>query len=82
MPPRKKNAVAQVGSDGEQQVEASINHVSMHIEGRESFKEVRQPSYRDLMAAIKDLQRSQAIMWVKFQSLHQKISTPQTPEEG
>nr|POF27630.1 hypothetical protein CFP56_66752 [Quercus suber] len=54
----------------------------MHTEGIESSEEVRQPNNRDLVVAIKNLQRSQATMWAQFQSLRQRIATPQTPQGG
>ena len=69
MPPRKKIAGAQAGSSENQQVEARVDHVSIHIEGTELPEEVRQPNNRNLVAVIEDLQRSQAIIWEEFQSL-------------
>ena len=64
--PLKKNTAAQVGSGEDQQVEVSVDHVSKHTEGIESYKEVKQPSNRDLMATIEDFQHSQATMWVEL----------------
>ena len=55
MPPRKKNAGAQVGSGENQQVEVSVDHISLHIIGIESSEEVKQPDNKDLMASIEDL---------------------------
>ena len=66
MPLKKKNTAAQVGSGEDQQVEVSVDHVSMHTEGIESYKDVKQPSNRDLMATIEDFQHSQATMWVEL----------------
>ena len=40
MPPKKKNIGIQAGSGENQQLEMSVNHVSMHIEGLDSFEEV------------------------------------------
>ena len=62
MPLRKKNAGAQASLWENQQAEASVDHVSLHTEGTESSKEVRQLNNRDLVAAIEDLQHSQATM--------------------
>ena len=53
----------------------SANHISMHSEGIESG-EAGHPKNRNIMAAIKDLQRSQVVMWVEFQSLHQETTIP------
>ena len=55
MPPRKKNAGAQAGSGENQQVEVSVDHISMHIIGIESFEKVRQLENEDIMASIEDL---------------------------
>ena len=66
MPLKKKNTAAQVGSGEDQQVEVSVDHVSMQTEGIESYKGVKQPSNRDLMATIEDFQHSQATMWVEL----------------
>ena len=55
MPPRKKNAGAQVGSGENQQAKVSVDHVSIHIKGTESYEEVRQPNNKDLVEAIKNL---------------------------
>ena len=82
MPLRKKNATTQASLGEEQQVEARVDHISMHIEGTGSPKEVRQPSNKDLVAATEDLQHSQATIQTEFQSLRQKTSTPQTPQGG
>nr|POF15910.1 hypothetical protein CFP56_17150 [Quercus suber] len=65
MPPRKKNVVAQEGSDGEQQVEASMDHVSMHIEVTESSEEVKQPSNRDLVPFYLRLERRRVLLTLK-----------------
>jgi len=79
MPPRKKNAGAQAGSRENQQAKVSVDHVFMHIEGTKSSEEVRKLGNKDLMAAIENLQRSQAFMWEELQSLCQRTATPQTP---
>ena len=67
MPPKKKNAGAQVGSRENQQPEVNVDHVSMHAKGLESLEEVRQPDNRNIMAAIENLQCSQASMWEELQ---------------
>ena len=59
-----------------------MDHVSIHIEGTKSSKEVIQPDNRDLGVVIKDLQHSQATIWEEFQSLRQRTATPQTPQGG
>ena len=41
MPLRKKNTMAQISSGDEQQVEASVDHVSMHTKGTKSSEEVK-----------------------------------------
>ena len=46
MPPRKKNTGAQASLGENQQVEPSVDHVSMHTEGTKSSEEVRQPQNR------------------------------------
>ncbi|KAF3962738.1 hypothetical protein CMV_012781 [Castanea mollissima] len=66
MPLRKKNTSAQAGLGENQQAEASVDYVFMHIEGTESFEEVGQLDNRDLAVAIKDLQCSEATMWEEF----------------
>jgi len=43
-----------------------VDHIFMHIEGTGSPKEVRQPSNKDLVAAIEDLQHSQATIQTEF----------------
>lgn len=43
-----------------------MDHVSMHIEGTKSSYDVEQLDNRGIVAAIKDLQRSQAPMWAEF----------------
>ena len=55
MPPRKKNTSAQVGSGENQQAKVSVDHISMHIIGIESFEKVRQLENEDIMASIEDL---------------------------
>ena len=55
MPPRKKNVGAQASSRENQQAKVSVDHVSIHIEGIESYEEVRQPSNKDLVEAIENL---------------------------
>lgn len=69
MSPRKKNGGAWGGLRENQQVEVSVDHVSMHTESSEYFKEVRQPDNRDIVVAIKNLQCFQAFMWEELQSL-------------
>ena len=46
--------------------EPSVNHISMHFEGAEFFGETGCHETRGIMAAIEDLQCSQAAMWAKF----------------
>lgn len=41
----------------------------MHAKDSESSEEVRQLDNRDIVAAIENLQRSQAYMWEEIQSL-------------
>ena len=65
----------QVGSGKNQQVVVSVDHVFMHVEGSESSGEVREPSNKDLMATIENLQHSQASMWEMLQSLCQRTAT-------
>ena len=54
----------------------------MHSEGTESFSEAGQPENKNIMAAIEDLQCSQATMGAEFQSLCQETSIPQAPQGG
>jgi len=80
MPPRKK-ATGILTSVGEHhQLEPSANHVSMHSEGTESSSEAGHLENKNIMAAIEDLQHSQAAMWAKLQSLHQETAIPQAPQ--
>ena len=66
MPPRKK-AIGILTSVGENhRSKPSADHLSMHSEGTESFGEAGHPKNRNIMAAIEDLQRSQAVLWAEF----------------
>lgn len=49
-----------------------MDHVSMHTEGTKSSYDVEQLDNQGIVAAIRDLQRSQATMWAVFQYLHQR----------
>lgn len=69
MPPRKKAMGILTGVGENHQSEPSADHLSMHFEGTESSGEAGHPKIRNIMAAIEDLQRSQAAMWAEFQSL-------------
>ena len=60
--------------------EPSADHISMHSEGAESSEETGRHETRGIMAAIEDLQRSQAAIWVAFQSLCQETVIPQVPQ--
>ena len=60
----------------------TTDHISMHSEGTKSSGKTSQPENRNIMAAIEDLQCSQAAMWAKFQSLCQETSIPQAPQGG
>ena len=82
MPPKQKNTDAQAGLGENQQAEVSVDHVSMHTEGSESFEEVRQPDNKDIVVAIRNLQPSQVSIWEEIQSLRQRIATPQTLQGG
>ena len=82
MPPRKKvtRILTSVGEN--HRPEPSADHISKHSEGTESSGEAGHLENRNIMAAIEDLQCSQAAMWAKFQSLPQKIAIPQAPQGG
>lgn len=55
MPSRKKNACVQAGLGENQQAEASVDHVSMHIKRIESSEEVGQPGNKNLVVDIEYL---------------------------
>ena len=54
----------------------------MHFEGTKSLGEAGHHENRGIMAAIEDLQHSQAAIWAKFQSLHQETTIPLAPQGG
>ena len=54
----------------------------MHSEGTKSLGEAGHHENRGIMAAIEDLQHSQAAIWAKFQSLHQETTIPLAPQGG
>nr|POE75237.1 hypothetical protein CFP56_14272 [Quercus suber] len=62
MPPRKKVTGVLTGVGENHRLKPSANHISMHSEGTKSSKEVSHTKNRNIMAAIEDLQRSQAAM--------------------
>ena len=66
MPPRKKGIGVPASSGENQQVGPSVDHISMHIEGTKSSGEASQPENKNIVTAIKDLQRFQAAMWAEF----------------
>ena len=47
-------------------LEPSTDHISMHSEGVGSSSGTTYRESREMMAAIEDLQRSQATMWAEF----------------
>ena len=61
-------------------LEPSTDHISMHSEGVGSSSGTAYRESREMMAAIEDLQHSQATMWVEFQSLRQETAAPQAPQ--
>ena len=82
MPPRKKGIGVPASSGENQQVGPSVDHISMHIEGTKSSGEASQPENKNIVTAIKDLQRFQAAMWAEFQSLRQGTFIPQATQGG
>ena len=54
----------------------------MHTEGIKSSGEASQPENKNIVTAIKDLQRFQAAMWAEFQSLRQGTFIPQATQGG
>ena len=66
-----------IGVGANHQSEPSTNHMSMHFESAESSGGTAHRESREMMAAIKDLQRFQAAMWAEFQSLLQETAIPQ-----
>ena len=82
MPPRKKvtRILTSVGEN--HRPEPSADHISKHSEGTESSGEAGHPENRNIMAAIEDLQCSQAVLWAEFQSLRQETAIPQAPQGG
>ena len=81
MPPRKKVVTGILTGVGENhQSIPSTDHISMHFKGAESLGGTTHCESKEMMATIKDLQRSLAAMWVEFQSLCQEIAIPQVPQ--
>ena len=67
MPPRKKVVVGTLASvDENHRLEPSTDHISMHSEGIGSLGETAHRESKVMMAAIEDLQHSQATIWAKF----------------
>ena len=66
MPPRKKVTGVLTGVGENHRSEPSANHISMYFEGTKSSREASRPKDRNIIAAIEDLQRSQAVMWAEF----------------
>nr|POF27166.1 hypothetical protein CFP56_08537 [Quercus suber] len=67
MPPRKKMVTGTSTGVGENhRSKPSVDHISVHFEGAESSREASHRETKGIMAAIKDLQRSQAAMWAEF----------------
>nr|POE89448.1 hypothetical protein CFP56_01804 [Quercus suber] len=89
MPPRKKMVTRTLIGMGENhRSEPSADHISMHSKGAKSSGEAGHRETRGIMAAIEDLQRSQAAIWAEFQSLPKKMESaiyvdtrPPYPEE-
>ena len=77
MPLRKKATGVLTGVNENHRPEPSVDHISMHSEGIESFGEAGYPENRNIMAAIEDLQRSQVAIWAEFQSSHQETTIRQ-----
>ena len=75
MPPRKKVVIGILTSVGENHwSEPSIDHVSMHSGGVESLGGITHRETKGIMAAIEDLQYSQAAICAEFQSLRQETT--------
>ena len=55
MPLRKKATGVLTGVNENHRPEPSVDHISMHSEGIESFGEAGYPENRNIMAAIEDL---------------------------
>ena len=67
MPLRNKVVVGTLaGVDENHWSEPSTYHISMHSEGARSSDETAYCLSRVIMAAIEDLQRAQATIWVEF----------------
>ena len=66
MPSRKKVTGVLIGVGENHLLEPSPNHISMYSEGTKSSRKASHPKNRNIIAAIEDLQRSQAAMWAEF----------------
>ena len=67
MPLRKKVVTGILTSVGENHwSKPSTDHISMSSKGVESSSEAGHHESREIMAAIKDLQRSQSTTWAEF----------------
>ena len=82
MPPREKVTGILIGVGENHQLEPSTDRISMHFKGTESSGEAGHHESVSIMAAIEDVQSSQAAMWAKFQSLRQETAIPQAPQSG
>ena len=82
MPPRKKAMGILIGVGKNHRSEPRADHLSMHFEGTKSSGEAGHPENKNIMAAIEDLQHSQAAVWAEFQSLRQEIAIPQALQGG